>query len=157
MRSPIAESGSFGDTIKIKALPRELGNPGWTVIPVRRKLLSMGDLDDIQFQPNLQDIADDTVVPLGADNQANLKNNRVRLTNNSEWSEEQKHRIVEIDHQEKRKGKNFMKFIKRRWDSKFWNQKGWHKTWLTIQGDSRMKDGEIWQSGKSRWQKKLHP
>ena len=64
MRSPIAEPGSFGDTIKIKALPRELGNTGWTVIPVRRKLLSMGDLDDIQFQPNLQDIADDTVVPL---------------------------------------------------------------------------------------------
>ena len=32
----------------------------------------MGDLDDIQFQPILEDIADDTAVPLGADNQANL-------------------------------------------------------------------------------------
>ena len=53
MESPIAEPGSFGDTIKIKALPREPGNPGWTVIPVRRKLLFMGNLDHIQFQPIL--------------------------------------------------------------------------------------------------------
>ena len=79
----------------------------------------MGDLDDIQFQPVLQDIVDDTVVPMGTDNQANLQNNRVRITNNREWSEEQKHRIVEIDHQERRKGKNFMKRIKRRWDLEF--------------------------------------
>ena len=84
MRSPIPEPGSLGDTIKIKALSREPGNPGWTVISVPRKLLFMGDLDDIQFQPVLQDIADDTVVPLGADNQANLGNNRVRITNNRE-------------------------------------------------------------------------
>ena len=79
----------------------------------------MGDLDDIQFQPILRDIADDTVVPLGADNQANLENNRVSIANNREWSEEQKHRIVEIDHQERRRGKNFMKRIKRRWDLEF--------------------------------------
>ena len=32
----------------------------------------MGDLDDIQFQPILQDIAGDTVIPLGADNQVYL-------------------------------------------------------------------------------------
>ena len=94
MMSPITETGSFGDAIKIKALPRESSNPGWTVIPVRRKLLFMGDLNDIQFQPILQDIADDTVAPLGADNQANLENNRVRITNNHEWSEEQKRRII---------------------------------------------------------------
>ena len=40
--------------------------------------------DDIKFQPILQDIVDDTVVPLGADNQANLQNNRVRIMNNRE-------------------------------------------------------------------------
>ena len=114
MRSPIAESGSLGDTIKVKTLSRELDNPGWIFIPVRRKLLFMRDLDDIQFQPILQNIADDTVLPLGSDNQANLENNRVRITNNLEWSEEQKHRIVEIDHQERRKGKNFMKRIKKK-------------------------------------------
>ena len=93
------EPGSLGDTIKIKALSIEPGNPGWTVIPVRRKLLFMGDLDGTRFQPILRDIADDTVVPLGADNQANPENNIVRITNNRERSEEQKQRIVEIDHQ----------------------------------------------------------
>ena len=36
---------------------------GWTVILVRRKLIFLGDLDNIQFQPILQDITDDTVVP----------------------------------------------------------------------------------------------
>ena len=64
------------------------------------------------------------MVPLGVDNQANLENNRVRMTNNREWSEEQNHRIVEIDHQERRKGKDFMKLIKRRWDLEFLESKG---------------------------------
>ena len=41
------------------------------------------------------------------------------ITNNREWSEEQKHRIVEIDHHERRKRKNFMKLIKTRWDLGF--------------------------------------
>ena len=57
---------------------------------MHRQLLFMGDFNDIQFQPILQDIAGDTVVPLGADNQANLQNSRVRITNNREWSEGQK-------------------------------------------------------------------
>ena len=59
------------------------------------------------------------MVPLGVDNQANLENNRIHITNNREWSEKQKHRIVEIDHQERRKEKNFMKCIKTRWDLEF--------------------------------------
>jgi len=46
--------------------------------------------DNIQFQTFLQDDADETVVPLGANNQANLENNRVRITNNREWLDEQK-------------------------------------------------------------------
>ena len=41
----------------------------------------------IQF---LQDIADYTVGPLGADIKANLENNRVRTMNNRELYEEQK-------------------------------------------------------------------
>ena len=72
----------------------------------------MGELDDFQFQPILQDFTDGTVVLLGSDNQANLQKNRVRLRNNHEWSGEQKH-------EEKRKGKNFMKRIKTRWDLEF--------------------------------------
>ena len=72
LRSLIAEPCSLGNAIIVKALSREPGNPGWTVSPMHRKLLLMGDLDDIEFQPILEVIADDTVVPLGADNQANL-------------------------------------------------------------------------------------
>ena len=83
----------------------------------------MGDLDDIQFHPILRDIADDIVVPLGADNQANLESNRIRIMNNCEWPEEQKHRTVEIDYQKRRKGKNFMKRIKRRRDLEFLESK----------------------------------
>ena len=30
------------------------------------------------------------MVPLGVDNQANLENNRIHITNNREWSEEEK-------------------------------------------------------------------
>ena len=68
MRLPIAEPGNLGDTVKIKTLSRGVGKPRWTVIPVRCKLLSMGNLDYIQFQPILRDLADDTVVHLGANN-----------------------------------------------------------------------------------------
>ena len=56
---------------------------------------------------------------MGTDNQANLGNNRVCITTNHEWSAEQKHRIMEIDNQERRKGNNFIKHIKRRWNLEF--------------------------------------
>ena len=77
LRYEVANCGTqqFGDSIKIKALKRQPGNPGWTVIPVRRKLLFLGDLDDIQFQTIMQDIADNIVVLLG-------------ITNNREGSED---------------------------------------------------------------------
>ena len=119
MRSTVAEPGSLRDIIKIKAISREPGNPGWTIIPVRRKLLFMGELDDIKFQSISQDIADDAVIPLGADNQANVESNRMRITNNRKWSKKRKHRIIDIDHQKRWKGKNFTKCIKRRWDLEF--------------------------------------
>ena len=111
MRSPILEPGNLGNAMKIKTLSREPGNPESTISPVRCKLLFMGDLADIQFQPILQDF---TEVSLGAGIQANLQSNRVHKTNNCKWSGEQKHRIVEIDHQKRKKGKNFMKRIKTR-------------------------------------------
>lgn len=89
--------------------------------------------------------ADDTVVPLSADNQANLENSQVRIRNNREWSEEQnQHRIEEIDHQERKKGSNFMK--QNRGFRIFRIKKGRHNFWLTMQGDSRKKDGKIYQS-----------
>ena len=114
------ESGRSGAPIKINALSREPGDPGWTGLnPCITNYYFMGDLGCIKFQPISQDIADDTVVPLGVENQANLETNRVRITNNCEWSDEQKHRIVEIDIQERRKGKSFMKLIKHIWDLEF--------------------------------------
>ena len=154
MRSPIAEPGSLGDTIKIKALSRELGNPEETVIPVCCKLLFMGDLDDNQFQPILSDIADDTVEPLGADIQANLENNRVRITNNREWLEEQKHRLVEINHQERRKGRNFIKCIKRIWDLEFPESKRMAQNLVDNARRFKTEGWEIWQRVKSQWQNK---
>ena len=73
MSWPIAEPDSLDNAIKIKALSKEPGNTGWTISPACCKLLIMGNLDDIQFQPILQDIADDTVVMLGASNQPDLQ------------------------------------------------------------------------------------
>ena len=70
-----------------------------------------GNLDNNQFQPNqLHDVADDTVAPNDAENRANHDNkNIVHLMNNREWTNEQKHRIAEIDMLEQRRGKNFMR------------------------------------------------
>ena len=39
--------------------------------------------------------------------------------NNREWTDQQKHRIVEIDKEEKTTGKHFMKKVKDRWDTEF--------------------------------------
>ena len=55
-------------------------------------------------------------MPSGADHE---NNNRLRITNNREWTDEQKHRIVEVNTHERRRGKNFMKRIKARWDAEF--------------------------------------
>ena len=80
----------------------------------------MGDLDNNQFQPNIHDFANNTVVPSGADREVNHDNsNRLHIMNNREWTDEQKHRIVEIDTHERRRGKSFMKRIKARWDAEF--------------------------------------
>ena len=107
MRSPIVEPGKCGDPIKINALSREPGNPGWTEqIPCIEYNCFMGDLDNNQFQPNIHDFSNNTVVPSGADREANHdNNNRLCITNNCEWTDEQKHRIVEIDTYKRRRGK----------------------------------------------------
>ena len=98
MRSPIAEPGRCGNPIKINALSREPSNH------------FMEDLDNNQFQSNIHDFANNTVVPSGADREVNHENNnRLRIMNNREWTDEQKHRIVEIDTHERRRGKIFMK------------------------------------------------
>jgi hypothetical protein len=120
MKSPIAESDRSGDTIKTKALSREPGNPGWTYDPCVNQTL-MGDLDNDQFQPNQpHDVADDTVAQMDAEIGANHNNNdMLNMMNNREWTDEQKYRIVEIDTQERKRGKNFMKRIKSRWEVEY--------------------------------------
>ena len=120
MRSLIAEPGRSGDPIKIRALSREPGNPGWTAWTRAIYKLFMGDLDHNQFQPNLlHDIVNDTVAPSGVENEAYHGNNNVHRMNNREWTDQQKHRIVEIDKEERTRGKHFMKRVKERWDTEF--------------------------------------
>jgi hypothetical protein len=43
----------------------------------------------------------------------------LNMMNNREWTDEQKYRIVEIDTQERKRGKNFMKRIKSRWEGEY--------------------------------------
>ena len=81
------------------------------LIPVFKSKPYMEDIENIQFQTNqLHDVANDTVAPNDAENRANNDNiNIVHMRSNREVSEEQKHKIVEIDIQERRRGKNYEK------------------------------------------------
>ena len=114
MKSTIAESDRSGDRITIKALSREPGNTGWTVYTRVSIEPYMEDLDNNRFQPNQpHDVADDTVAQIGAENRANHDNDDiVHSMNNREWTEEQKRKLVEIDMQERRRGKIFIKRVK---------------------------------------------
>ncbi len=120
MKSPIAESDRSGDTIKTKALSREPGNPGWTYDPCVNQTL-IGNLDNDQFHPNQpHDVAGDTVAQMDNEIGANNDNDdMLNMMNNREWTDEQKYRIVEIDTQERKRGKNFMKRIKSRWEAEY--------------------------------------
>ena len=81
----------------------------------------MEQLDNNQFQPNQpHDVADDTVAPNDAENRENHGNDDiVHMMNNREWTDEQKHKIVEIDIQERRREKYFMRRAKERWDAEY--------------------------------------
>ena len=70
----------------------------------------MGDLDNNQLRPRiLRDVAY-TVAPPDAENIANhVNNNTVHNMNNREWTDEQKRKIVEIDKEERKRGRNFMR------------------------------------------------
>ena len=85
----------------------------------------MGDLDNNQLQPViLCDATNDTVAPLDADDMVNHNNdNRVHTMNNRDWTDEQKKRIVEIDENERKRGRNFLKRIKNRWEAGYPNNR----------------------------------
>ena len=54
----------------------------------------------------------------GAECRPNHENDDIiHVMNNSEWTEEQKRKLVEIDRQERRRGKNFMERGKTRWNT----------------------------------------
>ena len=75
----------------------------------------MGDLDNNQFQPKiLHDTANYTVAHVSVENVAYHENNNVHRMNNCKWTDEQKHRIIEIDTEERAKGKYFMRRVKER-------------------------------------------
>ena len=71
----------------------------------------MGDLDNNQLRLRiLCDVADNTVAPLDAENIANYVNdNTVHNMNNQEWTDEQMRMIVEIDEEERKRGRNSMR------------------------------------------------
>ena len=78
------ESDRSGNSISIKALPRDPGNTGWTVytrVPIEPYI---EDLDNNQIQPNQpHDVADNKVAQTGAENIANHDNdNKVHIMNN---------------------------------------------------------------------------
>ena len=81
----------------------------------------MGDLDNDQMNPNnLHDFADNTVVSASAENGASHGNNRrVHLMNNRERTNEQRNRLVQIDCEERKKGKRFMACVKARWEAEY--------------------------------------
>ena len=121
MKSPIRNLVEVATLSKPMPYPENRVTLDGLLIPVCKSKPFMDDLDNNQFQPNqLHDVADDTVAPNDAENKANHDNNNiVHLMNNREWTNEQKHRIVEIDMLERRRGKNFMRRVKERWDAEY--------------------------------------
>ena len=91
----------------------------------------MGDIDQNQFQSQqTHDVANETVAEqVDAENIASqLHNKNVHIMNKEEWRKEEKLKIVQINREERQKGKNFMKRIKRRWDIEFPPKKERRKT-----------------------------
>ena len=121
MKSSIAESDKSDDPIIMEALSRELGNTGWTVYTRVSIEPCMKDLDNNEFQTNQpHDIADNTLIQIGAENRANHDNDDiVHIMKNREWTEKQKRKLVETDREERRRRNNFMKSVKARWDTEY--------------------------------------
>ena len=91
------------------------------------------------------------VAPLGDENVAYHENNNLHRMNNYEWTDEQRHRIVEIDTEERKSGKYFMRRVKERWDTEFPIVARTAQTQLIVQGDFEKMDGEDLQWRMMRW------
>ena len=83
----------------------------------------MEDLDyNYQIQPNFKlSVAEKTLLQLtDAESIADrVQNNKSHTVNGRDWTDEEKKRVVEIDREERMKGKNFLKRIKERWHREY--------------------------------------
>ena len=108
----------------------------------------MGDIDQNQFQSQqTHDVANETVAEqVDAENIAShLHNKNVHIMNKEEWRKEEKLKIVQINREERQKGKNFMKRIKRRWDIEFPLKK---RTTQNLVDNARRFEKEILRPGR---------
>ena len=79
----------------------------------------MGDNDQNRFQTEqTHDVANETVAEqVDAESIASqLHNNNVHIMKKGEWAYEEKMKMVQINREERQKGKNFMKRMKQQWD-----------------------------------------
>ena len=107
----------------------------------------MGDLDNNKLQPIiLCDVTNDRVAPLDADDMVNHNNNRVHTMNNRDWTDEQMKRIVEIHENERKRGRNFMKRIKNRWEAEYPNNR---RTAQNLIGNAKGFKKEGWGTNKN--------
>ena len=113
MRSRIAESGRSCNTANITALSRVLGNPGWT-----RYQCVMSNVYQCLTQQTQQvhDVANEAVAEqVNAENTASqVHNKNFHTLNKGEWTKKEKLKLVQINKEERQKGKMFMKRIKQR-------------------------------------------
>ena len=109
----------------------------------------MGDIDkNNQFQPNQIHDDADIIVALHsrAGNKADHENSRTCHTRSTEWTDDEKQRLVQLDREERQKGKGFMKRIKARWDQEFPNN---NKTAQNLVDNARSFQLEASANGRS--------
>ena len=79
----------------------------------------MGDNDQNRFQTQqTHDVSNETVAEqVDAESIASqLHNNNFHIMKKGEWAYEEKMKMVQINREERQKGKNFMKRMKQQWD-----------------------------------------
>ena len=87
------------------------------------------------------------MAPLDADDMVNHNNNnRVHTMNYRDWMDEQKKGIVEIDENERKRGRNFMKRIKNRWEAEYPNNR---RTAQNLIGNAKRFKKEGWGTNKN--------
>ena len=79
----------------------------------------MGDNDQNRFQTEQTDEVANEIVAEQVDTESiasQLHNNNDQIMKKGEWAYEEKMKMVQINREERQKGKNFMKRMKQQWD-----------------------------------------